>query len=1139
MTATTQQIQEIEGHLVALGMLPANRANAGQADAEFLRALDMGVRVLAGAMEMPGVSGYTPEFGQNLVARIEGMSADDLSEVRGILAENANIDLTPRWNSGLVARELHSRLSSAGVPRDVWGDIRLGALLPMLEDAGGIVSTIDAITTDDDVAQTRVVAQQAAQDAVQTAQGTVLDTLGRPGQSFAALPVQTALRDYVTQLQTDFEFPEAQRYGAFSQEFSLHLSQILNTPNVTLPSGYDATSLQNFANAMDTLRQNSIYTEPEAPMDAAAASQLIEEVLVELAPQLNARLEEAQGRTADQLNDIPEGFLRDMAAVFMDLSGGDLLELRIPEISEADGVFDWRSQASLQGLLMVLGHPQAMNFRGVPTLSEQEIWQYTPAKGRYILDNLDGDEENPGLRQRLAAIMTEEQLAEIEPLLERENVAQLIEALDHLYDEGLISNLYLFDNNFDAPAYMQSLFQDRIDEYQPLQADGEPRNIHMLKLMDSLTREYAGPNMTMQFLMPELEMGDLQLVLPENQEEHVRQMAEFYRDARRRHEASGQGDFTADMMIMLNTVITLPFGEGDYRRGFNSTVEDAIRAAAEQEDIDAAARIFAQRVTEGAQELRDEHGQPYYVRYNEREVPVWRPGLVNMDPIVSGGEQFTVQQIAQAYDDYHLRYADESFQRQGVSSPIDFHGSNIFRDDSGQVWVMAVDRQSMVFSIERLDVDNLVHLVQRMEELQPGSVENLTEGQVDEILQDVERMTGDSGLVRRIEALVEQDRHIGADIFGEALRATGDPGYRMVDQREGGGPLLALSVADFLNTAMSEDLLGFNEFAQMHGEVADVIRQSNAERVREETTRPVPFIAENIAGANDPPELTREESLANPQPLVQANSQDIANLHAIRELTSQYIYGRPLLLTPGARGHDGVIELLRTHEGELQIDSGTQGSMPISEIEFSADDHTGPLMVWYDLQHDKLEVIPAPAELLSAQGRDELRQLSYIQTTLDPQHFLSEMLERPQIYEMVRDQQRASGEAVLNRSAREPLSPTDMREYQLALHNILLQVERAIDSPPDLGRYRYREGGSLTGEFRGRVDGDTSVSDAIGADGVQLRQQWDQGTTPPLPAREVYTDNADDMLERSSPSGAVPEPGSDPDAPLREDNTPE
>ena len=883
--------------------------------------------------------------------------------------------------------------------------------------------------------------------------------------------------------------------------------------------------------------EEEVVEEEEVPLTITGSSYLIEMVLKELAPQLNARLEEAQGKTADQLNDIPAGFLRDMAEVFMDLSGGDLLELRIPEISEVDGIFDWRSQASLQGLLMVLGHPQAMNFKGVPTLSEQETWQYTPAKGRYILDHLDGTEKNPGLRQRLAAIMTEEQLADIEPLLEREKVAQLIAALDHLYDKGLISNLYLFENDFDAPAYMQSLFQDRVDEYQPLQADGESRNIHMLKLMDSLTREYVGPNMTLQFLMPELEMGDLQLVLPESQEEHVRQMAEFYKEARTRHQANGQGDFTADMMIMLNTVITLPFGEGDYRRGFNSSVEDAIRAAAEQEDIDKAARIFAQRVTEGTRELVNEHGQPYYVRYNEREVPVWRPGLVNMDPVVSGGEQFTVQQIAQAYDDYHLVQADEDFQRQGVSSPIDYHASIVFKDDEGQVWTMAVNRQSMVFSIEKLDIDNLVHLVQRMEELQPGSVEALTDAQIDDILQEVERMTGDSGLVRRIEALVEQDKHIGADIFGEALRATGDPGYTMVDQREGGGPLLALSVADFLNFASSDRVPSLRDFAHGNGTVAQAIRGGNAERVREETTRPVPFIAESIAGAHDPPELTRAESLANPQPVERANAQDIANLGAIRELTSQYIYGRPLLLTPGARGHDGVIELLRTHEGRLQIDSGMQGSMPISEIEFSAGDHTGPLMVWYDLQHDKLEVIPAPADLLSAQGRDELRQLSHVQKTLDPQHFLSEMLKRPQIYEMVRDQQRASGEAMLNRSAREPLSPTDMREYQLALHNILLHVESAIDSPPDLGRYRYREGGSLSGEFRGRVDGDTSVSDAIGADGVQLRQDWDERTAPPTSMQEAYADNADEMLGRSSQEEVAPEPDVDPDASLREDNT--
>lgn len=748
--------------------------------------------------------------------------------------------------------------------------------------------------------------------------------------------------------------------------------------------------------AKDSTTEETKPAEPPLPpLSVASATMAVEITLQQLIPQLNKKLEDADKKAQGQINDLPD-FLRDLAGMFKNAAGGQFLELRIPEISDPDGVFDWKSQAALQGLLTVLGHPMALNFRQDPTLAQVPDWYYTKAKGQFILSHLDE------LKEKLSKMMSEEELKKIEPMLSQENVGKLVRALDYLQEHGLITDLYLFENNFQPPLYTQDLFQDLVTQYQAVADDGEPKNLDMIRLMDALTRQYAGPEKTLEFLMPELSVQNLGVEPSSDPAVQKQQLAQFYKAARERHQGTPQ-QFSDELYIMLNTVITLPFGEGDYRRGFNRVVEDAIRAAGAEDDPEKAAEIFAKTVSEGTAGLVHDHGAPQYVRYNERDVPVWKPGLANMPAIVSGGQSFTAQDIAKAYDNFQAYKAPMVLGEGATSLPIDYHASVVFRDDAGDVWVAAVNRNSMVFSIEKIDVQ-AVHDIYMREDIP-----------------------------------YDERRQMMRDASA---------GWALIDQKD--GPFLGSSVPNMIDFVSSDRVPQISDFSKEYSGWGDALKAQAAAKAANEAAKPIPFISKSFAGAHDAPEMTRAESLAHPQPVEKASAHEIARIHELRKFTAESLQAVPLVITPGQSGR---LNLLREFAGQdLHIGTTLGDPMPIHGVDMMvSDSYTGPVMAWYDAGNGRVEVVEMPEDLMTRGGRAALRALAE-RSYGDPAGFLKEMMARPILHDMVRDQElklfRGNTRERLNG---EPINANDLRQMQTALMTILNRVDQVLPARPGGG----------------------------------------------------------------------------------------
>ncbi|MEM7651323.1 MAG: hypothetical protein AAF204_04490, partial [Pseudomonadota bacterium] len=324
----------------------------------------------------------------------------------------------------------------------------------------------------------------------------------------------------------------------------------------------------------------------------------------------------------------------------------------IPEVGEIGGKFDVQSQAALQGLLSVLGHPMAMNFES------DEPWRYSPETGKYILDNLDQ------LKEKLGIVMSQSELAELEQYLNPEMVGKFVESLNFLHEKGEIKDEALVgpdanDRLFpvEAPLYVQGLYEGLVEKY----AETNPE---MLELASAMTQLYTGyDNVSALINFEGIEDTDTEEGLKDR-------VQVLYAEARKQHGGSDE-DFNSEFIIIMNTVIAMPYGSDDYRTAFKDVMKNSMQAATDADDAVSAAAAFANVFMEGRDKISQEHSFPEHVNFMDRTSPVWKPDLHDFEIQTENGPA-TALQIAEAYDTYNFSFLPLDEQAEGLSRDIVF-----------------------------------------------------------------------------------------------------------------------------------------------------------------------------------------------------------------------------------------------------------------------------------------------------------------------------------------------------------------------------------------------------------------------------------------------------------------------------------
>lgn len=888
MADLTSDIRSIEEKLAALGLLAPAQVD-GVADGAFFDAQNKAARFLAVVLKMPPVTGYTPGFGAQVLAHVaEKERKGELAKDIETIEKYADLKLSGSAFYYTPKHKIQGYLKDAKIPESQWGNIRLGGLLEFINEREQVVTNLNAIANDANVQA--VQREQIAK--AQSNTDTVLKAIGQEGKAWNAPQTQTALTQYLIKLQTDFGFPEEYRYGAFDAPTSKKLTEQLSAG--TVPAGYDAAQLQALIPALDALRDSGDYKPPEKPLNAFDATLRVETALATLVPRLNTQLEDHAAKTDAQIDQIPQGFMRDLAAMFKDFATGGVLDRRIPPVGTPDGIFDMRSQASLQGMMMILSHSLLLGIPGEPS------HVYTPEKGQFIRENFE---------KKLKGKVDDESLAQLQAIL-----PDLLGALDYLAENGLISReLFLNPDNSirQMPWLVQKQYAQRIETHQTDNPD-------MLRLLDSLTRTYT-TNMGIAELMPDLEIPPLFDQVDGNQSARDR-LAQFYKEARAKYDDKEK--FEADVMVLIQTVVTLPYGDRDYRSGLEDAMIGALNAAQGEADPDKAAKIFTDTLTTAAVALHktQKSDAPQYIKPLDRDVPVWKPGLASFT-VTSGGKLYNVTNIAQAYDDYNFSEAQKDYQRQGFPNPAHLQKFMFFKDDDGRCYVAGIDRESMIFTIEPIDGNALFE----------------------------KDKTAEGGR-ERIDTLREQDS-----------------GFALIVDRNGHVQGGMGAYTNIYKHARAENTPALDEVIKRYGDQAQSTHQENMQRLEDKTQwNPDLFIA--------PPEAHAAAASARQEHFKSAaGNVDQKDLEAIADFTLRKLYNGPVVLDP--QQHRAVIDRLSRSAGK-ELDWGRSlqagAQLRIKEIDVSDADPKGRMIAYYDRQDQTVRVIGVPESLRDAEGRKAL-----------------------------------------------------------------------------------------------------------------------------------------------------------------------
>ena len=171
---------------------------------------------------------------------------------------------------------------------------------------------------------------------------------------------------------------------------------VVTAAPVVVPTTPTTTDVSSTVVAAPVVPETEEEDEPP-PQTIVGTAYLVELALSELVPELIKQMAAAAETSEEKLSEMPEG-LRNILTALKMIPDTSILDRKIPEIGEVDGILDLRSQASLQGLLVVLSDPAIMNIPG------SDAWRYTPEVGATIIRKL------PELEEKLALLLEAEDL---------------------------------------------------------------------------------------------------------------------------------------------------------------------------------------------------------------------------------------------------------------------------------------------------------------------------------------------------------------------------------------------------------------------------------------------------------------------------------------------------------------------------------------------------------------------------------------------------------------------------------------------------------------------------------------------------------------------------------------------------------
>lgn len=460
-----------------------------------------------------------------------------------------------------------------------------------------------------------------------------------------------------------------------------------------------------------------------------------------------------------------------------------------------------------------------------------------------------------------------------------------------------------------------------------------------LKLADGLLRYYTGgygvPSLLPGYEGLEAESADASKT-PE------KRLQEFYRLSKAGHLADGgtHESFNAEMFLILNAVLALPFGSDEHRKFFDAGVREALRGAAAEGNPDRAAEVFAGGVISTSGEMTTKYGSADFRKVSDpsRSV-VWHPELEG-STYISGGVSYTGAQIAELYN-----------AKAGLSNAQ--YGRDIalfFTDDRGDVFVAAVHNERRMFMVEKVDKGKMGDVVKAMRRF------------VETGRQDLDLIAELKQEDRAFELVFSKDgsRNLGGDYLHFAERAT----------TAGRIPSLQQEMAADYAGQMRERQEREKQAAQTGKAAERPSYISSAPPPQYEGGRP----SQSISASEMLPDDIRKKLAEAAAPLRRGAT----------------------ILYPG----DKRLELFQSVAGrKLQIGASLESSFRLKGVDTGRAGE-GPHIVWYDLKENVVKVAAMPAEL-SGSG---LRQAAGMATGESQQDYYQRLeREHPLLFEIARN----------------------------------------------------------------------------------------------------------------------------------------
>ncbi|MCC6598067.1 MAG: hypothetical protein IT559_04700 [Alphaproteobacteria bacterium] len=787
---------------------------------------------------------------------------------------------------------------------------------------------------------------------------------------------QVLIKTEMLALQNDAFFGEGwtgPKDGIYTPELAAHLdARVTLMPEGTPEEQASKNNVQKFVQALHTLSEdyNLDLRHPRDRIYPADASASVEQGLSVMTPMLNSLLDEKRAQMDGAFKDMPD-WVKNIGQALAGMGAGNLLNTRIPQAGTPDAVFDMRSQGALQALLMVLADNNVM---GIPGMKNGI---YEPAHGQRMLAGIGP------LKEKLKADMSPEKFAEIEGMLSAENIQGLIDNLDVLHAAGKIAQEPFFIENRagDLPGLSAGILSEEVHRL-------EQENPDALKVMDGLLREYTGLY-GISGLLPgheDMAAGIDASLSPE------KRLAEFYKDARAQHLQKGGSSesFDGEMIVILNTILAMPFGSAEHKNLFSGGVREALRLATAEPKADRAGEIFAQGVVSTGAAMNAQIGSAGFTHSSAGPLPlVWHPRL-ETSSFVSGGKTYTGSDIARLYDDFN----EARGALRGHEAAL------FFTDDVGDMYVAAIHEGSNMFMVEKVNKENM------------------------QLLWDA------GGAPEQAAALKESD-----PAFGLVFQAKKhlDAGYMNFAER-----------VLFPVGAQSLDQMARVDYA---AQTQDRLQRESPQSFRKANQRPA-YIS---SGA--PPEISKEASLSGGQQRGPAAGDDpyiMPAFHTIGSNDSALRKDLTVVASTLARGpgvyypDDPRLKTLKAAVGEWRIGAFYKSNFELKRVDDTRSSHAGAQVAWYDREEKAVKFADAPPEMLNP----DLRAAMSMKTSETPQGYF-ERIQRdyPLFFEIAESYHGAPG-----RLQNEPLRTEHYWNFHLTVDRVAaamaLRDGPAQTSPP-------------------------------------------------------------------------------------------